>query len=948
MDTEHAMNTENVVEGNILDFVTAGDNHLIDDEILDGVDTGPDLMRHGAAGVVNPSTIEKVDEKIYPIETPVDVDPELHVNDFTTLLFAEIDRKGVAGNNIASMNSFYKVGINDILTKIFKIEVQRMNNLRDKTEEDRSIEYISFNVEFTEVTLKPPTTIKYRSGASQMLTPNMARIKNLTYSAQMYLSAKITAVAHLKNGKKLTRVEELKDFRTASVPVMLKTQICNTYNCSKETLKALEEDPLNPGGVFVVGGGEWNVDNLESILINGFHVYRNMHLNEVARGEFISKPGDNYENSFYIVLKLLNTGGIMFQITTSKSDRLEIPFYLIFRAFGMTRDRDIINAIVYGVDNDDPITTKMVQMLEAAFAAPDSTFDRVLKSTTPDEILSAIAEKMLEVASGSNYKRDDNAIRYLNNAAHGKLDKLIFPHIGIDPSLRIRKARFLGHLIHKLLRVELKVLDPTDRDSLKSKRIHSAGVSLAKAFKTQVNFIIIQEIKKHLIKDFKSTSFAKVQLADSVKAAINTSDLERALVQVITSGNRTITVKRNEVTNRVSSQTVYHKNDLNLKSTLNTINTTSGSSQAKQNERADLMRRVHPTYLGYIGITQSADTGDKVGMSKQIACSASVVEASNSVAMKHTLYQDPHFIPLDGVPDPADISRQQLTKVFVNGDWIGFCREGWRMAYRYREARRWSDIHPFTTIVWEPLIRELYFWVDVGRLTRPLVIVYNNLATFIPEYQAWRKAGGTGKRPEFRQWIKLTKDHIRRLQSKTIGMEDLRRERIIEYISPEEQENAYLAHSYTVLNERRGDPTYQYTHCDIELSIFGLVELSAPNTNHSPASRITMFTNQKKQTCGWFALNWPFRVDKHTFLQYYCDMPLVKVFSDNITYPNGQNIIIGYQIYTGLTISPSQDFNPWLVEVYSATLSNCGKLSCKIVVPNSSSDAIAACVNRTG
>jgi len=36
----------------------------------------------------------------------------------------------------------------------------------------------------------------------------------------------------------------------------------------------------------------------------------------------------------------------------------------------------------------------------------------------------------------------------------------------------------------------------------------------------------------------------------------------------ITSGNHTITVKRNEVgTNRVSSQTVYHKNDLNLKST---------------------------------------------------------------------------------------------------------------------------------------------------------------------------------------------------------------------------------------------------------------------------------------------------------------------------------------------------------------------------------------------
>lgn len=860
------------------------------------------------------------------MEPERDPDPELHVNDLPVVLYAEIERKGIAGHHISSMNSFCKVGIKQILTKIFKIEVQRMKNQRDKTEEDRLIDYISFIVEFTDVNLTPPTTVKYRSGAQQMLTPNMARIKGLTYSAQLYVSFKVTAIAHLKNGKTVSREEKYDNFRIASIPVMIRSEVCNTSHCTRETLKELEEDPLNPGGNFIVKGGEWAVDNLENILINGFHVYKNQHLNEIARGEFISKAGDGYENSIYVVLKYLNNGSIMFVITTSKFDKLEIPFYLLFRAFGMTRDRDIIDNIVYGVNNDDPITTKMVSILEKSFRAPDSNFDAILSSNDSAQIIAFIAQKMHDIASGSNYKKDDNAVRFLNNSTYVRLDKYIFPHIGSDPSLRTRKMRFLGHLIHKLLRVYLGVLEPTDRDSYSNKRIHGAGVSLAKAFKTQVNFIIVQEVRKHLIKDFKSTPFRQVQLVDSIKAAVNTNDLERVLVQVITSGNRTITVKRNEVTNRVSSQTVYHKNDLNLKSTLNTVNTTN-SSAAKQNERADEMRRVHPTMLGFIGVTQSADTGEKVGMSKQMACSCSVTEASSSEVMKLTLYEDPNFIPLDSITNPADITSEELTKIFVNGDWIGFCKDGHRMAYRYRQARRHSDIHPYTTIVWEPLIRELKFWVDVGRLVRPLLIVYNNVEAYVEGYKQWAKSGGKGKEPVFKQWIKLTKEHIKGLQEKTIDMEYLRRERIVEYISPEEQENAWLSPSYEILLGRKNDPTYQFTHCDIELAIFGLVELSAPNTNHSPASRITMFTNQKKQTCGWFTLNWPYRIDKNVFLQYYCEMPLVKVFSDSITYPNGQNIIIAYQMYSGLKISPSQDFNPWLVGVYPATLPNCGKIS---------------------
>jgi len=886
----------------IVDFIDESD--VVESNIINELEYGEEGVAEGVAeggANSNPYEVEKIPEKVYDVEPEQDPDPNLHIGDLPAVLYAEIERKGISGHHIQSMSSFYRVGIKQIMTKIFQIKMPRMKNLRDKTEEDRQIDYIGFTVDFTDVNLTPPTTVKYRSGAQQMLSPSMARIKNLTYSSQLSVSFKVTATAYLKNGQTMTREEKYDNFRIASIPVMVRSELCNTYGATRETLRELEEDPMNPGGMFIAKGGEWAVDNLENILYNSFHVYRNQYQNEICRGEIISKPGDAYENSMYMILRFLNTGAITFKVSTSKFEKLEFPFYLIFRAFGMTRDRDIINNIVYGIDNDDPVTAKMVSILEKAFHVNDPVFDPIRGNMNPADIISFISTKMHSLVTGTNYKKDDNAVKYLNNSSMINLDRYIFPHIDggrADPSARIRKLRFLGHLINKLLRVYLGVLDPSDRDSYANKRIHTAGVSLAKAFKTQVNFIIIQEIRKHLIKDFKSTPFRQVPLVDSVKAAVNTGDLERVLIQVITSGNRVITVKRNEVQNRVSSQTVYHKNDLNLKSTMNTINTTN-SSAAKQNERADEMRRVHSTYLGFIGITQSADTGEKVGMSKQMACTCSVAEASSSENMKRVLYEDPSIIPLDAVTDPALISSAEYTKVFVNGDWIGFCRDGTRLAYRYRQARRHGDIHHLTTVVWDPLIREVRFWVDVGRLMRPLLIVYNNLDTFIPAYREYRSGGGNGKKPVFKQWIKLTKKHINGLLDKSINMEWLRRERIVEYISPEEQENAYLASSYEVLLTNRNNPTEQFTHCDIELAIFGIVELSAPNTNHSPASRITMYTNQKKQTCGWFALNWPFRIDKNTFLQYYCEAPIVKVFSDSLTYPNGQNVIMAYALYCG-------------------------------------------------
>lgn len=827
--------------------------------------------------------------KTYPIEEIGAIDAEITPGDMMTLIYAEILKKKLAGHHLDSMNSFNKVGIKQIATKVFVVE-GRLKNQRDKTDEDKEIAEITYRVEFTDINLNPPTTTRYKSGSEQMLTPGMARLKSLTYSAQLFIDAVITATAIHKNGSTKTRSAEIKNHRIAAIPCMVGSELCHTYNKPKETLKELEEDPQDPGGYFIIKGFEWTIDNLENITNNTFHVYKNMYMNEIARGTFLSKPGDAFENSYQVILRYLNSGGITVEITTNKFDKFEIPYYLIFRALGMTRDKEIVNHVVYGVDIDDTVSRQIKEILGRAFDVDDTKFGAIRKSTNPTEIIQYIAQKISE-GNTAIAKKDDNIAKYLNNSILSIVDRYIFPHIGTTIEHRIKKLRFFGHLINKLILVALGILESTDRDNYGKKRVHPAGISEAKTFKTDFNFAIVQEVKKHLLRDFKFTPFSQVQLAESVKAAIVSDDLERMLTQAIVTGNKTITVRRNEITNRISSQTLYHKNDLNVKSTLNTINTPN-TTASKQNERADEMRRVHPTYLGYIDISQSADTGEKVGTTKQMACTASICGASSSYNLKGILRDDPDIMLLDNVP-PENITLKKLAKLFVNGDWIGCCEKSHELVRKYRIKRRYNDIHHLTTIVWEPLIREVYFWTDVGRMMRPLVIVYNNLEQYI---ENWQKGDRSVK---FQQWIKLTKKHIKMLQSKQIGMEELRKERVIEYISPEEQENALLAPNIEELRGRVNDVRRMYTHCDIDQAIFGIVTLAAPMANHSNAVRNTMYTNHRKQSAGWFALNYPYRIDKNVTFQHYCERPLISTFSDMLTYPNGHNCIVALMLHGG-------------------------------------------------
>ncbi len=431
----------------------------------------------------------------------------------------------------------------------------------------------------------------------------------------MTLAVTVSLYAYYEDGHVEDKVAEISTFQIGSFPIMARSCRCHARNLPRRALKGLGEDPSDPGGYFIAKRGEYEVDLLENIRYNSPHFHRRMKPNEEVRGEFLSQPHGAFENSSQICVRLMTSGQLTIEINSTKFEKVRIPFFLIYRLFGMTDDRDVVATVVGDAADPGPVTARTLDILERAFQLADPAFAPLLTELDRERLVRLTAERLARfLTNPTAYQSNEHAIQYLDEYLLDSLDKVFLPHMGQDPPARVRKLRFLGLIIHKMALVHLGILPPTDRDSYRNKRVHGAGVSLAKAYKTQVNNNVILPICRGLRRMLKNDPWASVTpkaVIDTVRNAIVTSDLNNAMEKAITSGNKTIVVGRRAATNRVSSQALERKNPLNTICALRTIVTQNSGNASKQTERADMMRRPHPSGVGFVCLAHSPDTGEK-------------------------------------------------------------------------------------------------------------------------------------------------------------------------------------------------------------------------------------------------------------------------------------------------------------------------------------------------
>ena len=857
------------------------------------------------------------------------MEDQLKNSDLLSVIHADIHSRTILGHHIDSFNNFATEGINQIITQGFKV-MMTIKKEDIAKHDNYDIDFITALIEFTDVNLTRPTRTGFHSGMDDPLYPNVARQQKLSYSSALYVDAHMTFTAILSSGEEIVRKEHIKDVKIADIPCMIGSKFCHTYDMTKSEKKDIEEDPQDIGGYFILGGSEWVISCMESRLFNIPHIFRNIgHKKEITRLEILSKPGDAYENSSEMIIVLMNDDNIYISFTDSDYLAVQVPFYVIFKLFGMVWQKEIVDNIVYGYSDKeriDVISDHMMEILIKAFDAKNESFQKCNLITNRDELLQYTAEQYARLKyvsmTDSMYKtkENENSIEYIKNNILSLLDIKFLPHIGMTSESRHKKLRYLGHLIHQLILVEYQIVESTDRDSLRGKRINAAGRSYAKVFKRSFNTSIIYPLKHKIKNDFKSIVFDQVPLKQ-LFSAIDGSSLNKEIVGSITRGDKEITINNRKVRNNLSSEQISRKNQLHVLAAMRSLKAANSSSN--KGSRSKKMRQVHSSYIGYICLSQSTATGPQVGIVKQLSVLCAISEPSSSLLVKKLLLQDLLIKPLEYIR-PEEIYTG-LTKVMVNGDWIGCTDQAPHILYKYRNYRRCVNFIDFETIPertdshllnktctihWIPESNTISFWTDGGRGLCLRLVVYNNgeldpygRSLFKNKYDPFKDEG-------FEQKVLLSKEHVKNLLSGKIDIDYLLVNGIAEYISPEEMENCHIAYDIDVLYQNQNNSLIQYTHCEIPAgALLGLPALNCPFIEHNASARNTFNTMQTKQTQGIFALNWPYRVDKHAAIQYYCETPLVGTLANNYIYPNGGNVILAILTYGGGNMEDSLIFN---------------------------------------
>jgi DNA-directed RNA polymerase II subunit RPB2 len=102
------------------------------------------------------------------------------------------------------------------------------------------------------------------------MMPNEARLRNLTYSAPLYVDITKTVV---KEGQDPIETQHQKTF-IGKIPIMLRSTYCLLSGMTDRDLTELNECPLDPGGYFIINGSEKVLIAQEKMATNTVYVFQ--------------------------------------------------------------------------------------------------------------------------------------------------------------------------------------------------------------------------------------------------------------------------------------------------------------------------------------------------------------------------------------------------------------------------------------------------------------------------------------------------------------------------------------------------------------------------------------------------------------------------------------------------------------------------------------------------
>jgi DNA-directed RNA polymerase subunit B" len=462
-------------------------------------------------------------------------------------------------HQIDSFNRFLKEGLQRVIEEQSKIEL----DIPDTYVKLRKIEVG-----------KP--LVKEADGSRVPLYPAMARLRNLTYAAPIHLQAQI-----IDENRELD--EEIVEI--GMLPIMLKSKACNLNDIDDVT--KVGEDPLDPGGYFIINGSERALMTLEDLAPNKILLEK-----EERYGEVIEVAKVFSQRAGYRALVVVERGRNNILEVSFPQIPKSMHFVTLMKALGIETDQEIVMI----VSSNPEIMKFMLENVEVA------------EVDTQEEAIEYIGRR---VAPGQSRE-------YRINRANQVIDQYFLPHLGTDLEARKAKAFFLARMAEAAFELALGLRMEDDKDHYANKRLKLAGDLMEEIFR--VAFLrLVKDVKYQL--ERAKVRGRPLKMSTAVRSDVLTDRIMHPMATGNWVGGRTGV-----------SQLIDRHNCISVISHLRRV--ISPLSRSQPHFEA---RDLHPTQWGRICPSETPE-GPNCGLVKNFAQYAEVSIGTDEEEVKEILF----------------------------------------------------------------------------------------------------------------------------------------------------------------------------------------------------------------------------------------------------------------------------------------------------------------------